>query len=60
VGLWTLVGFIVVVYLASVFGPPPPTVGALAWAAQSMWLLVAWGYWIDKHRVPHRNGVRGY
>ena len=60
VGLWSLVGFLVVVYLASVSGPPPPTVGVLAWSAQSMWLLVAWGYWIDKHRVPHRNGVRGY
>jgi len=57
VGLWSLVGFMVVVYLASVFSSPPPTVTALAWTAESMWLLVVWGYWIDKHRVPHRNGV---
>ncbi len=54
-GLWALVGFMAVVYLASVFGPPPPSATAVAWSAQAIWLLVAWGYWIDKHRVPHRN-----
>jgi hypothetical protein len=56
-GLWALVVFMVIAYLASVFSPPPPTVAALAWTAESMWLLVVWGYWIDKHRVPHRNGT---
>lgn len=54
-GLWALVVFMVGVYLASVFGPPPPSATAVAWSAQAIWLLVAWGYWIDKHRVPHRN-----
>jgi len=48
IGLWSLTGFLLVVYLASIFGPPPP--GARA-VAQAMWLLVAWGYWIDRHRV---------
>ena len=28
IGLWSLVGFLVVVYLASTFGPPPPTAAA--------------------------------
>ena len=54
-GQWSLAGliaFLVVVYLASVFGPPPPDVAAVAWTAQSVWLLVAWGYWIDRHRRP--------
>ena len=22
---------------------------------EAMWLLVVWGYWVDKHRIPHRN-----
>jgi hypothetical protein len=31
-------------------GPPPPSVAAIAWAGQAQWLLIAWGYWIDRHR----------
>jgi membrane-bound metal-dependent hydrolase YbcI (DUF457 family) len=57
IGLWGLVAFLIVVYLASAFGPPPPTAAAVAWSAQAMWLLVVWGYWVDKHRVPVRNGT---
>lgn len=48
--LGALVAFLVLVYLASVFGPPPPSSDAVAWVAQSMWLLVAWGWWVDRHR----------
>ena len=55
VGLWSLVIFLVAVYLASVFGPPPPSAAAVAWSAQAMWLLVVWGYWVDQHRIPQRN-----
>lgn len=50
VGLWALVGFLLVVYTANLIGPPPPSVGAVAWSAQAMWLLVAWAYWVDRHR----------
>jgi hypothetical protein len=45
-----LVAFLGVVYLANLFGPPPPSVAAVAWSAQAIWLLVAWGYWVDRHR----------
>ena len=53
IGLWALVIFMMVVYLASVFGPPPPSPSAIAWSAQAMWLLVAWGYWVDAHRTQN-------
>ena len=55
IGLWSLVGFLLVVYLASAFGPPPPTAAAVAWSAQAMWLLVAWAFRVDNHRTPQRN-----
>ena len=50
IGFWLLVVFLVIVYLASTFGPPPPSAAAVAWSAQAMWLLVAWGYWVDRSR----------
>jgi hypothetical protein len=48
--LWALLAFLVVTYVANLFGPPPPSVTALAWVGQAQWLLIAWGYWIDRHR----------
>jgi len=49
--LWSLVAFLVVVHLANSFGAPPPSITALAWVGQAQWLLVAWGYWVDRHRA---------
>jgi hypothetical protein len=51
IGLWSLVGFLAIVYVANLLGPPPPSSAAVAWTAESMWLLVAWGYWVDRHRA---------
>jgi hypothetical protein len=45
-----LVAFLLIVCFANLFSPPPPSVAAVAWTAEAMWLLVAWGYWIDRHR----------
>jgi hypothetical protein len=47
-----LVTFLAVVQVANVLGPPPRSVGAVTASAQAMWLLVAWGYWVDRHRKP--------
>lgn len=46
---WGLAGFLVVLYAAS-FGPPPPTVKALGWAALIGWPLMLWPWWVDRHR----------
>jgi membrane-bound metal-dependent hydrolase YbcI (DUF457 family) len=50
-GLWSLVAFLLLIYAANLLGPPPPSVGAIAWVGQAQWLLVAWAYWLDRHRV---------
>lgn len=50
-GLWLLVLTLLIIYLVNVFGPPPPSTAAVAWSAQAMWLIVAWGFWIDRNRT---------
>jgi hypothetical protein len=53
VGLWALIGALVFFYAANFVSPPPPSVSAVAWSAQAMWLLVLWGYWVDRHRTKN-------
>jgi membrane-bound metal-dependent hydrolase YbcI (DUF457 family) len=50
-GLWILLGFLLLVWLASLFGPPPPDEGPIAWSALALWLLIPWAYWVDRHRA---------
>jgi hypothetical protein len=47
---WSLVGLLGVLYPASLFGPPPPSVQALAVSALAIWLTVPWAAWADRHR----------
>jgi hypothetical protein len=49
--LWTFVAALGGIYAASVFGPPPPSVQALAITGLLGWLFVAWAYWIERHRA---------
>jgi hypothetical protein len=48
---WSLVIILAAIHLGNAFGSPPPSVTALAWVGQAQWLLVAWGYWVDRHRA---------
>ncbi len=49
-GLWGLALFLLVLYGAAVFGPPPPSTGAIAWTGEAQWLIVLFGGWVDRHR----------
>ena len=54
VGTWALaalVAFLLMIFVANLLGDPPPSVGAIAWSGQAQWLLVLWGFWIDRHRT---------
>jgi hypothetical protein len=53
VALWSLVGFLLMVYFSNLFGPPPPSAMAIGWLGQAQWLLVIWAFWIDRHRAAH-------
>lgn len=49
-GFWLLVVVLLVAHFASLYGPPPPSVKAVAWVGNAQWLLIFWGYWVDRHR----------
>jgi hypothetical protein len=56
-GSWGLVGFLLLVfalYAGAVFGPPPPSVSAIAWTDMGQWLFIALAAWIDRHRTSRR------
>jgi hypothetical protein len=46
---WSLVAFLVVVYVLNL-GPPPPSVTAIGVVGLLGWLFVPWGFWIDRNR----------
>jgi hypothetical protein len=50
--LWSLLGLLFVIYIASLIGPPPPSVRVLASTALAIWLTVPWAAWADRHRQP--------
>jgi hypothetical protein len=48
---WGLVLFLVVIYFANAFGPPPPSAMAIAIAGiAGAAVLAAWAWWIERHR----------
>lgn len=49
--LWSLLVLLTVIWVASLFGPPPPDERAVAWTGLALWLFVPWGWWIDRHRA---------
>jgi len=49
-GAWSLLIFLVLIYVRNVFGTPPTDTNALAIVGMFQWLLVAWAYWIDRNR----------
>jgi hypothetical protein len=49
--LWGIVAFLLVAYAGAAFGPPPPSVEAIAWVGLAGGLVTAlWGYWVERHR----------
>jgi hypothetical protein len=47
---WGLIFFLVLIYIMNIIGPPPGDADAIGYVGLSQWLLIAWGYWIDKNR----------
>ena len=52
IGFLGLVLLLLILYAVNLFGPPPPNVTAVVWSAEALWLVVLWGFWLDRHRKP--------
>ena len=50
-GLWALIGLMTIIWIASIFGPPPPNASAVGWVDLAQWLLIALLWWIGRHRI---------
>jgi hypothetical protein len=51
-GLLALVLFLVGGFAGAGAGTPPSDERAVALGALVLWLLVPWGWWVDRHREP--------
>ena len=45
---WLFSGFLFVMYLSNIFGPPPPSEEMIALAGNAMWLFVLWAWWSER------------
>ncbi len=53
-GTWAFWGLALVlffIYIANIFGPPPPSVEMVNISTFGLWLFVAWAFWVDRNRV---------
>ena len=50
-GLATLVLLLATIHVINIFGAPPPSVTAIAWAGQLQWIFVLLAFWVDKNRT---------
>ncbi len=48
--LWALLIFLFLGWVASLAAGPPPSERSMAWGALSMWGVVPWAWWADRHR----------
>jgi hypothetical protein len=47
---WSLMGFILLGWISSIFAGAPPNTTGVAWGTMLLWLLVPWAWWADQHR----------
>jgi membrane-bound metal-dependent hydrolase YbcI (DUF457 family) len=47
---WAFAIVLLVIYLATAIGPPPPNERTVAIMALTLWLLPFWAAWFDRHR----------
>jgi hypothetical protein len=51
IAFWALAILLLVLYVVTSFGPPPPDVKSLTVMGFVAWLFIPWAWWIGRHRV---------
>ena len=49
-GMWGFIGLLLVAYIGSLAGPPPPSARAIALTGIAFWIVPWWVAWFDRHR----------
>lgn len=55
-GTYSLIGlimFLILIYISNLFSPPPDSVEVIGIVGNAQWLIILWGYWIDKNREAY-------
>jgi hypothetical protein len=52
ISFFTLVALLLLLYIGSMVGPPPPNVMAIVIVGFLSWLVILWAYRIDRRREP--------
>jgi membrane-bound metal-dependent hydrolase YbcI (DUF457 family) len=47
---WALIAFLLVGWIGSLVAGAPPDPRSMAWGGLTMWTIVPWAWWVDKHR----------
>jgi len=53
IGTYSFIGlfvFLITMYISNLVGPPPPSIKMISIVGNAQWLIVLWGYWVDKNR----------
>ncbi len=50
IAYWSLIAFLLVVHMVNLSGPPPPSIGAVAWSANLMWIIILWAWWVEREQ----------
>lgn len=48
VAYFSMISLFLIIHVMNIFGPPPPSIDAVAWSANALWLFIFWAWWIEK------------
>ena len=50
IAFWSLISLLGIIHILNILGPPPPSIEAVAWSANLMWIFIIWAWWIERDK----------